>query len=106
MPTKKEAEEPSPPPAPPVPESTVKLPPGWKMAKDGEGKFYYYHSVSRVTQWDPPSPEGGADKKEEKGELIDGIDDEEGDDEDRKSVTAGPSRASLSDLGTWRRASI
>ena len=90
-----QAEEPPPPPAPPVPEPTVTLPPNWKMAKDAEGKYYYYHSVTRKTQWDPPSPGGGSGEgtgegaSEEKGE----------EEEDRKSMTAGPSRTSLSDLG-------
>lgn len=35
----------------------VKLPPKWKTARDSSGRVYYYHSVTRVTQWDPPSLE-------------------------------------------------
>ncbi|XP_064598536.1 LOW QUALITY PROTEIN: uncharacterized protein LOC135464899 [Liolophura sinensis] len=47
-----------PPPSPPRPKA-VKLPPNWKTAKDPEGKVYYYHSVTKQTQWDPPSWDGG-----------------------------------------------
>ncbi|XP_052124705.1 histone-lysine N-methyltransferase SETD2 isoform X2 [Frankliniella occidentalis] len=36
---------------PPVP---VKLPPKWKSAKDAEGRTYYYHVKTRVSQWEPP----------------------------------------------------
>ncbi|ESO95936.1 hypothetical protein LOTGIDRAFT_144326, partial [Lottia gigantea] len=31
------------------------LPPNWKTAKDAEGKTYFYHSITRITQWDPPT---------------------------------------------------
>lgn len=43
----------------------VKLPPKWKSARDSSGRVYYYHSVSRVTQWDPPSQE--QEEEEEEG---------------------------------------
>jgi hypothetical protein len=33
----------------------VKLPPKWRTARDSSGRVYYYHSVTRVTQWDPPA---------------------------------------------------
>lgn len=39
-------DDPPPPPSPPKPKVT-KLPPNWKMAKDSEGKTYYYHTVTR-----------------------------------------------------------
>merc|ERR1711881_757462 len=35
----------------------VKLPPKWKTARDSSGRVYYYHSITRVTQWDPPTME-------------------------------------------------
>ncbi|KFO72629.1 Histone-lysine N-methyltransferase SETD2, partial [Cuculus canorus] len=43
-----------PPPSPPKPK-TIVLPPNWKTARDPEGKIYYYHVVTRQTQWDPPT---------------------------------------------------
>lgn len=45
--------------ASPPPEASVKksgrLPPHWKTAKDEEGNTYYYHTLTRETQWDPPT---------------------------------------------------
>lgn len=52
-------DEPPPPPSPPKPK-VEKLPPNWKSAKDSEGKAYYYHTVTRQTQWDPPTWDGVA----------------------------------------------
>eukprot|EP00062_Callorhinchus_milii_P025244 gi/632986012/ref/XP_007910004.1/ PREDICTED: histone-lysine N-methyltransferase SETD2 isoform X2 [Callorhinchus milii] len=49
-----------PPPSPPKAKSIV-LPSNWKTARDPEGKIYYYHVVTRQTQWDPPLWEGGND---------------------------------------------
>ncbi|XP_008430795.1 histone-lysine N-methyltransferase SETD2 isoform X2 [Poecilia reticulata] len=49
-----------PPPSPPKPK-TIVLPPNWKAARDPEGKIYYYHIVTRQTQWDPPTWEGSSD---------------------------------------------
>eukprot|EP00066_Takifugu_rubripes_P014720 XP_011603986.1 PREDICTED: histone-lysine N-methyltransferase SETD2 isoform X1 [Takifugu rubripes] len=49
-----------PPPSPPKPK-TIVLPPNWKVARDPEGKIYYYHIVTRQTQWDPPTWEGGGE---------------------------------------------
>lgn len=51
-------DDPPPPPSPPKPKVT-KLPPNWKMAKDSEGKTYYYHTVTRQTQWDLPTWDQG-----------------------------------------------
>lgn len=36
-----------PPPSPPKPK-TIVLPPNWKVARDNEGKIYYYHIVTRL----------------------------------------------------------
>ncbi|XP_067141905.1 histone-lysine N-methyltransferase SETD2 isoform X2 [Centruroides vittatus] len=47
-------ENPYVPPSPPKPKP-VKLPPNWKTAKDAEGNIYYYHAITRQTQWDPPT---------------------------------------------------
>ncbi|XP_066547383.1 histone-lysine N-methyltransferase SETD2 [Amia ocellicauda] len=49
-----------PPPSPPKPK-TIVLPVNWKAARDPEGKIYYYHIITRQTQWDPPCWEGGSD---------------------------------------------
>uniref|UniRef100_A0A7N6FGL0 [histone H3]-lysine(36) N-trimethyltransferase n=1 Tax=Anabas testudineus TaxID=64144 RepID=A0A7N6FGL0_ANATE len=49
-----------PPPSPPKPK-TIVLPPNWKVARDPEGKIYYYHVVTRQTQWDPPTWDGSSD---------------------------------------------
>ncbi|CAG14758.1 unnamed protein product, partial [Tetraodon nigroviridis] len=49
-----------PPPFPLKPKKIV-LPPTWKPARDPEGKIYYYHIVTRQTQWDPPTWEGGGE---------------------------------------------
>ncbi|XP_078254469.1 uncharacterized protein setd2 [Rhinoraja longicauda] len=49
-----------PPPSPPKPK-TIVLPNNWKTARDPEGKIYYYHVITRQTQWDPPLWDGGSD---------------------------------------------
>ncbi|KAK3083378.1 hypothetical protein FSP39_021087 [Pinctada imbricata] len=54
-----EEDDPPPPPSPPKPK-VEKLPPNWKTAKDSEGKVYYYHTVTRQTQWEPPTWEAGS----------------------------------------------
>uniref|UniRef100_A0AAV2MCY9 [histone H3]-lysine(36) N-trimethyltransferase n=1 Tax=Knipowitschia caucasica TaxID=637954 RepID=A0AAV2MCY9_KNICA len=46
-----------PPPSPPKPK-TIVLPPNWKVARDPEGKIYYYHIATRQTTWDPPTWDG------------------------------------------------
>lgn len=52
-------DKPPPPPAPPRREFLV-LPSNWKAAQDSEGKTYYYHTVTRQTQWDLPALEAPA----------------------------------------------
>lgn len=32
----------------------LKLPPKWKAVRDSEGRIYYYHTKTRVSQWYPP----------------------------------------------------
>lgn len=49
-----------PPPSPPKPK-TIVLSPNWKVARDPEGKIYYYHILTRQTQWDPPTWDGTTD---------------------------------------------
>ena len=34
------------------------MPPHWRTAKDADGKTYYYHAITRETQWDPPEEPG------------------------------------------------
>merc|ERR1712014_155009 len=36
------------------PEAEELLPKHWKIAYDNSGKRYYYHEISRKTQWDLP----------------------------------------------------
>nr|XP_039266370.1 histone-lysine N-methyltransferase SETD2-like isoform X1 [Styela clava] len=38
--------------------SPSKLPPNWKTAHDAEGRIYYYHAITRQTQWDAPTWDG------------------------------------------------
>lgn len=44
--------QPENPPPPPAPSD---LPPDWKSATDGQGRAYYYHRITRQTQWDKPT---------------------------------------------------
>nr|KAF6270360.1 SET domain containing 2, histone lysine methyltransferase [Pipistrellus kuhlii] len=50
-----------PPPSPPKPK-TIVLPPNWKTARDPEGRIYYYHVITRQTQWDPPTWDSPGDE--------------------------------------------
>ncbi|XP_043235572.1 probable histone-lysine N-methyltransferase CG1716 [Amphibalanus amphitrite] len=43
-----------PPPPPPPPEPVITLPPRWRIAKDDNDRIYFYHQVTRQTQWTPP----------------------------------------------------
>jgi len=43
----------------------VKLPSKWKMARDSEGRAYYYHSQSKAVQWEPPTEEQLAEEEED-----------------------------------------
>lgn len=40
----------------------VKLPPNWKTARDNEGRVYYYHTKTRVSQWYPPTEASRSDE--------------------------------------------
>lgn len=40
---------------PPPPDEEVDLPLNWKTARDSNGKIYYYHSITRKTQWERPT---------------------------------------------------
>ena len=33
---------------------TIKLPSSWRIAKDSEGRIYYYNTTTKETQWQPP----------------------------------------------------
>ena len=46
-----------PPPSPPKPK-TIVLPPSWKVARDPEGKIYYYHIATRSAIPAPTSNPG------------------------------------------------
>ncbi|GFX81565.1 histone-lysine N-methyltransferase SETD2 [Trichonephila clavipes] len=43
----------------------VKLPKAWRSATDSEGNVYYYHSVTRQTQWDPPDCDNEDDSEDD-----------------------------------------
>lgn len=47
------ADAPPPPPADPQP-TELDLPADWRSAKDAQGRTYYYHKLTRQTQWEPP----------------------------------------------------
>jgi hypothetical protein len=55
----------------------IKLPPKWKAARDSEGRLYYYHTKTRVSQWYPPKWE-----EPQQVELIEQSDVEETSDEE------------------------
>ena len=40
---------------PPPPEEEINLPPHWKTARDPQGKIYYYHTITRKSQWERPT---------------------------------------------------
>ncbi|XP_065202642.1 histone-lysine N-methyltransferase SETD2-like [Planococcus citri] len=58
----------------------MKLPPKWKTARDGEGRLYFYHKETRVSQWYPPKWED--DEEEEEEEEIEVTDEESSSDAD------------------------
>ena len=43
------------PPPPPAERSTSNLPSDWRSATDSQGRIYYYHKVTRQTQWEVPT---------------------------------------------------
>lgn len=47
----------------------LKLPPKWKTARDGEGRLYYYHKETRVSQWYPPKWEDQEEEEEDEEEI-------------------------------------
>uniref|UniRef100_A0A6F9DWB6 [histone H3]-lysine(36) N-trimethyltransferase n=1 Tax=Phallusia mammillata TaxID=59560 RepID=A0A6F9DWB6_9ASCI len=44
--------------SPPRDPRPPRLPPNWKTASDADGCVYYYHVITRQTQWDPPTWDG------------------------------------------------
>ena len=72
---------------PPVP---VKLPPKWKSAKDAEGRTYYYHVKTRISQWEPPPlavsvPEAAESESSTTSSDDENENDDENDNEDEES---------------------
>ncbi|XP_078343740.1 histone-lysine N-methyltransferase SETD2-like isoform X2 [Oculina patagonica] len=49
----------------PVKHKPTHLPPHWKSATDQQGKVYYYHALTRKTQWDLPSWDSSPSSEEE-----------------------------------------
>jgi len=64
----------------------LKLPPKWKAARDAEGRIYYYHTKTRVSQWYPPQWEPAAAAEVEQVEEGDysSEDESSADDEDEQ----------------------
>nr|CAD7258953.1 unnamed protein product [Timema shepardi] len=73
------------PPQPPLP--PVKLPPKWKAAKDSEGRTYYYHVKTRLSQWEfPVWPDDlTAQQETDSSSGSSDEDDDEEDDEEEES---------------------
>lgn len=72
---------PAPPPPLPPP---VQLPPKWKSAKDSEGRIYYYHVKTRISQWEPPQWTE-ADQQPDSETSSESSDDDEDEEEDEES---------------------
>ncbi|KAJ9595221.1 hypothetical protein L9F63_013482, partial [Diploptera punctata] len=75
---------PAPPPPLPPP---VRLPPKWKSAKDSEGRTYYYHVKTRVSQWEPPQWTETDQQPESESSSDSSDDDDDDEDEDDSSST-------------------
>lgn len=73
-------------PPPPLP-PPVQLPPKWKSAKDPEGRTYYYHVKTRVSQWEPPQWTEADQQPESETSSDSSDDDDDDDDEDDSSTT-------------------
>ncbi|XP_069668762.1 histone-lysine N-methyltransferase SETD2 isoform X2 [Periplaneta americana] len=70
-------------PAPPPP---IQLPPKWKSAKDSEGRTYYYHVKTRISQWEPPQWTEN-EQQPESETSSESSDDDDDDEEDESSTT-------------------
>ena len=45
----------------------VRIPPKWRTARDGSGRVYYYHAVTKQTQWEIPAGAWREDMGEDAG---------------------------------------
>jgi hypothetical protein len=98
-------------------EVVVRLPPRWKVAKDAEGRVYYYNTRTKETSWEPPkcddesssvverrddegadstlynietaSTESEGDKDDDEDEEDDGDTDDEDDEEEGENGESG-----------------
>jgi len=66
----------------------LQLPPKWKSAKDAEGRTYYYHVKSRVSQWEPPLWVPTLPQAPESESSSDTSDDDEDDESDSSEEDA------------------
>ena len=71
-------------PAPPPP--PARLPPKWKSAKDPDGRTYYYHVKTRISQWEPPQWTE-ADQQPESETSSDSSDDDDDEEDEEDSST-------------------
>ncbi|PNF22139.1 hypothetical protein B7P43_G06798 [Cryptotermes secundus] len=73
-------------PPPPLP-PPVQLPPKWKSAKDSEGRTYYYHVKTRISQWEPPQWTEADQQPDSETSSESSDDDEDEEEEDESSST-------------------
>jgi histone-lysine N-methyltransferase SETD2 len=73
-------------PPPPLP-PPVQLPPKWKSAKDSEGRTYYYHVKTRISQWEPPQWTEADQQPDSETSSESSDEDEDEEEEDESSST-------------------
>ncbi|XP_067007379.2 histone-lysine N-methyltransferase SETD2 isoform X2 [Anabrus simplex] len=74
----------------------VPLPPKWKSAKDSEGRVYYYHVKTRISQWEPPQW-NQVDQQPESETSSESSEDDDDEDEEESSTTEEEDEAEQED---------
>ncbi|XP_046990653.1 uncharacterized protein LOC124595805 isoform X2 [Schistocerca americana] len=78
----------TPTPPPPLLPPPIRLPPKWKSAKDAEGRVYYYHVKTRVSQWEPPQWTQIEQQPDSDSSTTSSDDEEDDDDDDDDTTTS------------------